>query len=125
MVLLRHDLPDGSFHFDWMIEGPQRLPAPPSPEDRCLMTFRLQQRPDDPRVQTFEAERLEDHRRHFLTFEGELTGGRGRVSRLASGTVHSVEATLRTLALQGEFGAMGAAEWRATGIGVAWVFERL
>jgi hypothetical protein len=36
---------------------------------------------------TLPAERIADHRRAYLEFEGELGGGRGRVRRVARGTV--------------------------------------
>lgn len=124
MVLLQHDLPDGSSHVDWMIEGPMRIPAPPSPEDRCLITFRLAERIDRPLAAGFEAERLEDHRRVYLDYEGSLSGQRGTVTRLAAGVVSHLDVSLRTIQVVGQFGAGPEQVWRGTGVGVAWVFER-
>lgn len=51
--------------------------------DRPLMTFRVSGLPTE--VDAFEAERIDDHRRVYLSYEGELSGGRGTVLRLASG----------------------------------------
>ncbi|MBK7405568.1 MAG: hypothetical protein IPJ41_13305 [Phycisphaerales bacterium] len=82
-VLLRHDLPDGSHHFDWLIE-----PAGPGPgtgpEDRVLVAWRLPV-PPGPGVE-LRAARLEPHRRLYLAYEGPVSGGRGSVRRIASGT---------------------------------------
>jgi hypothetical protein len=36
---------------------------------------------------------LGDHRRDYLEYEGEISGNRGRVTRIASGTLLSLEAT--------------------------------
>jgi len=52
-----------------------------------LLTFRVAVRLDDPVIAAngFEAELLPDHRRHYLAYEGEVSGGRGRVQRVAGG----------------------------------------
>lgn len=52
-----------------------------------LMTFRVAPpgRPDGQGVSVFRAERLADHRREYLTYEGPVSGGRGRVRRVAEG----------------------------------------
>ena len=81
-VQLRHDLPDGTWHVDWMIA---RDPEGAEP----LITFRLPRplaalAPGDPGM---PAQRLDDHRPAYLEYEGEVPGGRGRVSRLARGMV--------------------------------------
>ncbi|MEQ8845826.1 MAG: hypothetical protein RIB58_13335 [Phycisphaerales bacterium] len=74
-VLLRHDLPDGSHHFDWLIDRDGQGP---------LLTFRL-----DADLRTgppsFEAVLLPDHRRRYLDYEGPVSGGRGSVQRLWRG----------------------------------------
>lgn len=74
-VLLEHRLPDGSWHYDWMIERPEG----------GLATFRVTTRIDQPGGTAFRAERLADHRAAYLTYEGEVSGGRGWVRRLAVG----------------------------------------
>src|SRR5689334_8634388 len=75
-VLLRHDLPDGTFHFDLMIErrGGGRL-----------LSFRVGGRIDGPEIREFRAERIDDHRPTYLDFEGPVSGGRGSVRRVATG----------------------------------------
>ena len=77
-ALLRHDTPDGRWHYDWLLE-------PMSPPDAALVTFRIFARPDDPRVSEFAAERLADHRRVYLDYQGPVSGNRGTVTRLVSG----------------------------------------
>jgi hypothetical protein len=48
-----------------------------------LATWRLESWPVE---QVMQATRLRDHRRLYLEFEGELTGQRGSVYRLAEGS---------------------------------------
>jgi hypothetical protein len=61
-------------HFDLMFQT-----GPDSP----LSTWRLPVwRPIAPTT----AEKLSDHRQAYLTFEGEISGGRGRVKRVEQGT---------------------------------------
>jgi len=74
-VLLRHDLPDGSHHFDWLLA---------QDGDGPLLTFRLD-RDISLDTEAFEAERLADHRRVYLAYEGEISGGRGSVARVVQG----------------------------------------
>lgn len=82
-VLLRHDLPDGSAHLDWLIERPT-----PGVEHR-LVAFRLPlaspPAPLDPAGVTFSASRLPDHRAVYLDHLGPVSGGRGTLSRVAAG----------------------------------------
>ena len=84
-VQLRHDLPDGTWHVDWLIDldpvGEGRLP-----------TFRLRRRVDDLCAgESIEAERLEDHRRRYLTYEGPVKGDRGEVQRVATGRIEALQ----------------------------------
>lgn len=76
-VLLRHELPDGTWHYDWMIE---------EEGNEGLVCFRVMERIDQlaPGAR-FEGEHLADHRRAYLEYEGQISGGRGRVSRVAAG----------------------------------------
>lgn len=76
-VLLRHDLPDGSWHYDWLIDALDKG----GQDDRNLITFRLAERPDGDR-HTFDATRLPDHRRLYLAFEGELSEHRGTITKI-------------------------------------------
>ena len=80
-VLLRHDLPDGTWHVDWLIGGDPGGVEP-------LIAFRLASRPDELQPgQSIIAERLPDHRPLYLTYEGPVSGGRGIIKRLVSGQV--------------------------------------
>jgi hypothetical protein len=83
-------------HFDFLFE---------TTADAPLMTFRLSEWPltkDQP------VTRLRDHRRVYLTFQGEIPGDRGRVDRVAEGVLQVIETgsgwLLRTP--QGEFIAL-------------------
>ncbi len=90
MVLLLHELPDGSAHFDWMFDPVERANAAiddavplHTPHDRQvqderrLVTFRVDTRLDQSAPQpgipiTIEATRLPDHRVRYLTYEGPI-----------------------------------------------------
>jgi hypothetical protein len=61
-------------HFDLMVET-----SPGSP----LATWRCPRWPID---QPTELIQLPEHRREYLTYEGEISGGRGRVRKIAAGT---------------------------------------
>ena len=75
-VLLRHETlagyPRGS-HWDFMIEFAG-----------ALRTWALAETPTDGR--DVEAEKLADHRIAYLELEGEISGGRGSVTRSDGGT---------------------------------------
>ncbi|MFO0785891.1 MAG: ATP-binding cassette domain-containing protein [Phycisphaerales bacterium] len=106
-VVLRHDLPDGTSHLDWMLE--RRDPA------AGLLSFRLSIGSDVERPGVIEAERIGDHRREYLEREGPVSGGRGSVRRLASlEVVELVESEDRVRAV-----VRGR-----DGTGVVWVGER-
>lgn len=80
-VQLRHDLPDGTHHVDWLVARDGDGTAP-------LLSFRLPDRLDRlPPGATMTAEAIADHRPLYLDYEGEISGGRGRVARLARGVV--------------------------------------
>lgn len=80
-VVLLHTLPGGSSHFDWMLE---------QPGEGDLATFRCTLSPHD--AERWGAERLPDHRRAYLDYEGPISRNRGDVQRVAAGTI--VEADL-------------------------------
>lgn len=88
-VLLRHELPDGSWHHDWMFEHPSACDAGGAGgvggAAGGLITFKLAPSVSWPPGTRFEAERLADHRREYLQYEGPISGGRGVVRRVASG----------------------------------------
>ncbi len=80
-VLLRHALPDDSWHVDWMLgQDPNGIEA--------LITFRL---PGPLNLlkpgRTMQAERIGEHRPAYLKYEGPVSGDRGVVSRLARGWI--------------------------------------
>ncbi|MCA3006083.1 MAG: hypothetical protein LW650_12920 [Planctomycetaceae bacterium] len=92
MVLLRHELPDGSWHFDWMLERPPWGEVRKSSEDRCLATWRVMERVDRLRAAgtRVAGETLADHRRVYLWHDGAVgggSGGNGVVHRLAEGEI--------------------------------------
>lgn len=93
-ALLRHTLPDGSWHFDWLIERPT-----PHVEHR-LIAFRLDPPTDpdqhpppltphlSPALTPILARRLPDHRSRYLDHEGPIADppapDRGSVESLAA-----------------------------------------
>ncbi len=84
-VLLRHELPDGSWHVDWMVAQDRAAEA-------RLITFRLPRRLDELAAgESIQAERLEDHRAAYLEYQGPVSGGRGSVSRLRSGQIMQLQ----------------------------------
>ncbi len=115
MVLLRHDLPDGSSHFDWMVE--------PSDPGRGLVSFRVHTRIDHPEITRFEAERIGEHRRDYLSYEGPVSGGRGVVTRVANGDVTWLTDLVDSIVLQGHLGG-ARGTWRGLKTPEAWRFER-
>ena len=75
-ALLKHETPPGyprPTHFDLLLEA----------GDVCR-TWALEQVPHA--NQTIRAEALDDHRLLYLDYEGELSDGRGSVSRVDWGT---------------------------------------
>lgn len=80
-VALRHDLPDGSRHVDWMLARSDDPAA-------GLITFRMDAPPDElPRGVAAEALRIADHRSAYLAYEGPVPGGRGTVRRIGRGRI--------------------------------------
>lgn len=73
-VVLRHEgAPGRELHWDLMLE-----------EGDVLRTWALENEPG-PGAMSCEAERLPDHRSLYLDYEGEVSGGRGTVTRLDAG----------------------------------------
>lgn len=71
MVVLEHTRAGENTHFDWLIDQDGVSP---------LISFRTHTNPLDGPAE-FRCERAPDHRRAYLEFEGELSGGRGSVRR--------------------------------------------
>ena len=87
-VLLRHVLPDGPAHLDWLLEPPAVLGEAGragGAGSEGLMSFRLADGTDPLVASGFVAERIADHRREYLEYEGPVSGGRGEVCRVAEG----------------------------------------
>lgn len=112
-VLLLHELPDGGRHLDWLLERTRGAST--------LLSFRLDERIELMRATEFGAERIGEHRPHYLDFQGDLSpdsGGkpRGRVSRLLR------VAVLDLVESDGELRLGVRAE---SGVERAWVGHRL
>ena len=86
-VLLRHQPTTAptpaviALHYDWLMENPRDPDGP-------LLCWRVME-PTDQWATRRELDlvKIGDHRRIYLEFEGELTGGRGRVHRVDQGTL--------------------------------------
>lgn len=73
-VILHHRAPDGE-HWDLMIE-----------RGESLATWRLAQNPcATSGWRCIQAERINDHRKHYLDYEGPLSDNRGWVERVVAG----------------------------------------
>ena len=78
-VQLRHELPDGTWHVDWMLDR--------DPLSR-LITFRLPDRLDRLlKGAFFDAECIGQHRREYLEYEGPVSNNRGTVTRVGQGEI--------------------------------------
>jgi hypothetical protein len=83
-------LPDGSSHIDWLLARDDQA-------EQRLITFRLDQRVDALKPGArLNAERIADHRPMYLDYEGPISGDRGRVVRLARGTIEHWRETTET-----------------------------
>lgn len=74
-VILHHRLDEGE-HWDLMLE-----------QGDVLLTWQLFRDPTVPSNYPISARRIGDHRKAYLDYEGPLTGNRGTVHRVDSGTV--------------------------------------
>ena len=96
-VFLRHELPDGSSHIDWLI-APRAKGV--EPDDRVLVSWRMTEEAAQALCGStgdgfeFVVVRMTDHRHRYLDYEGPVSGERGKVARIAIGGVVVVEETL-------------------------------
>lgn len=74
-VVLEHTTETG-VHWDLMLELPAK---------EGLATWRLLSDPLEAPGRPVAAERIGDHRRSYLTYEGPISGGRGQVRRVDAG----------------------------------------
>jgi len=78
-VILHHRLATGE-HWDLMLEHGEKL-----------MTWQLERPPTDPADLPIRARRIGDHRKLYLDYEGPVSGNRGEVHQLDSGTVEFLD----------------------------------
>lgn len=119
-VLLRHTLPGGPWHLDWLTDsrpaGAGGVPTAVDPDERRLVSFRLPTWPSGAGV--LDAVEMVPHRAHYLRYEGDLGTGRGHVQQIARGWV------LSDLRHSGAtpFGDVGSAAVNALCWSVCWSF---
>ena len=83
-VILKHTTQAG-VHFDLLLDLTGK---------GALQTWQSE---TDPRLPGATFSRLPDHRRIYWTYEGEITGGRGQVERIAQGICQVLSSTDTTL----------------------------
>lgn len=117
-VVLLHELPNGSSHFDWLTARSSEPSVP-------LLAFRTSLRPDSPDVRAFSAEPLADHRSHYLTHEGPLEPkdgrDRGAVKRLVHGRALIERADETSVTLIADWGG-ARRRYEGHPSGARWVF---
>ena len=84
-VILHHRL-DAGEHWDLMLE-----------QGDVLLTWQLLRNPTVLVNYPIPARRTGDHRKAYLDYEGPLTGNRGTVRRVDSGSLDSIEDTAQGL----------------------------
>lgn len=117
-AVLRHTLPSGAWHYDWLLAERQPMHA----DDRCARAFRVAVRPDQ--MQAGAKAALEEqpiHRAHYLALAAPtpISGDRGTAEPLAAGTVvgRAIDDDAREGSAAGgnEIGATGGATGGAAG----------
>lgn len=89
--LLHHDQGAQGWHYDWLLAWR----PPTGPDDRCLLAWRVLQRPDLlPDGVVLRAEPLSLHRAFYLEVREpvELSQGRGRVTPVTDGELLALRA---------------------------------
>ena len=84
-VILHHRLDHGE-HWDLMLE-----------HGDALLTWQLLREPVDHNSLPIPARRIGNHRKAYLDYEGPLTGDRGTVRRVDSGSLDIIEDTAQGL----------------------------
>lgn len=119
MVLLRHEGSSAGDHFDWMIQRGVGADAP-------LRSWRVMVDMGMLRVGDWLiGEETPEHRAAYLTLEGEVSGGRGRVKRVRRGRARVREdAAIVEIELRWEDGTRHAVRGeRVEGLERMWRFE--
>lgn len=90
-VILHHLAPTGE-HWDFMLE-----------QENALATWQLVSEPVNRGSCPIECVRIHDHRKHYLTFQGPVSGGRGIVTRIDQGRYEllAIDETTWTFRLSG------------------------
>lgn len=115
MVLLRHEVPDGTAHYDWLID----LAGSGGDDETTLLSFRVDA-PLAARRNGFAAIRLPDHRRLYLRHEGELGRDRGRVQRIDAGTAWTTVHPEDRVRIVGAFADGAVRVWWGVRVGKMW-----
>lgn len=89
-MVQEHRLRPGEVHWDLMVEAGEGEP---------LITFQL----PAPPLRELEGRRLPDHRRAYLEYEGQVSGGRGEVAIWDRGRVEDEAGDPRAARWRGRF----------------------
>ncbi len=121
-VLLRHDSPAG-LHHDWLLGDPQLVDDP----EARLWTARVGPPSTDwTALGSWDLEPIQPHRRHYLTYQGPLSNGRGTVQRVDEGSFVPliwtdrrilIDLTMRHCTGRIELTRLSPTHWRARLIG--------
>lgn len=110
-VLLLHEQPGLVAHYDWLTEAAwSRRHPDEDPQERSLNAFRISRRLDHMTVGDgwCEMTRIEPHRRRYLSYEGAVSQGRGRVRQVTRGSVLN-------LSSPADGGLMVVVQWNTQG----------
>lgn len=94
-VILRHATPEG-VHFDFMLES-----------EGILSTWRIDIGPEDMKTTAAKAEKIFDHDLKFLTYEGPVNKGTGRVTAVDKGVYSVIARTADEMQIQIEAEILG------------------
>lgn len=122
-VVLHHRLPGPTdSHFDWLLERTAGVDE----NERALAAFRVDQSDALLAPGVFQATRIQDHRRRYLTYQGPISNGRGIVERVASGRILQFDERPNLIEVQIQWG--DAAMIYRGGLGThddAWTFTAM